>query len=474
MLLKNISKWERTVKNNFQQKSNFFQQAIQEGLDKNYDFNEFSQDVFSSLYQIKPEVGQSSSGTEWAKQALGILEELSEYKNLRQQTVTNGFESGLGASLLTKHLAKALPLRSVPNPDDVQKQIEMYEDFLRNYSDSPKAKGIPKEIKKLQKQLEKAEGDWAVDDSEEARQALRMQLRKAVQAAIGEINDANESASPFGFGTEPGRDGFVNSEAKQAIAEKVKSYPKLRQIAELAGRFRNEALYVQANKKHPGPDEITDIEMGNDLGRILPSELMKLGDPNLKFVFFKNYLENSLLQYKLESCEKEVKGPIVVCIDNSGSMAGAKEVWSKAIALALCAVAVETKRAFEIIHFDTEVQRVDVFDTAQVDSEKLTESCMFFSNGGTNFEPALDKAMEDIKSSATFSKADIIMITDGECDISEKFAESFGAAKQATGCSVYSIVLRSMVGELKKVSDKYLEIQDLRNDADAKETVFSI
>jgi uncharacterized protein with von Willebrand factor type A (vWA) domain len=202
--------------------------------------------------------------------------------------------------------------------------------------------------------------------------------------------------------------------------------------------------------------------------------MMKLGDPNLKFVFFKNYLENSLLQYKLESCEKEVKGPIVVCIDNSGSMQGPKEIWSKAIALALCAVAVETKRAFEIIHFDTTVQRVDIFDTAQVDSEKLTESCTFFSNGGTNFEPALDKAMEDIKSSTTFSKADIIMITDGECNIADKFVERFNAEKKAIGCSLYTIVLRHTIEELGKVSDKYLEIQDLREDADAKETVFSI
>jgi len=474
MLLKNISKWERTVKNTFQQKSNFFQEAIREGNEKNYDFNEFSQDVFSSLYQIKPEVDAPTSGSAWAKQALDILEELSENKNLRQQTVTNGFESGLGASLLTKHLAKTLPVRSVPNPDDVRKEIEMYEDFLHNYPKSPKTKEIPGKIEKLQGQLEKAEGEWAVDDSEDARQALRIQLRKAVQGAIGEINEANDSASPFGFGTEPGRDGFVNSQAKQAIAEKVKRFPKLREIAELAGRFKNEALYVQANKKHPGPDEITDIELGNDLGRILPSELMKLGDPNLKFVLFKNYLENSLLQYKLESCEKEVKGPIVVCIDNSGSMGGPKEIWSKSIALAMCAIAVEAKRAFEIIHFNTQVARVDVFDTTNVDSEKLIESCMFFSGGGTNFEEPLNKAIEDIHTASVFNKADIIMITDGECTISEPFAKCFGALKEAVGCSLYSIVLHESIGELKKVSDKYLEIQDLRDDADAKETVFSI
>jgi uncharacterized protein with von Willebrand factor type A (vWA) domain len=474
MLLKNISKWERTVKTSYQQKSNFFQQAVAEGTKKNYDFNEFSQDVFSSLYQIKPEVSSPSTGTAWAKQALDVLEELSEFKKLRQQTVTNGFESGLGASMLTKHLAQTLPERELPNPDSLQKEIEMYEDFLQNYPGSPKCKDLPKKIQNLQKKLDKAEGEWAVDDSEGARQNLRMQLRKAVQGALGEIAESNQSANPFGFGTEPGKDGFVNSEAKQALAEKVKKFPKLRQIAELAGRFKNEALYIQSHKKNPGPDEITDVEVGHDLGRVLPSEMMKLGDPLLQYDFFKGYLESTLLQYKMDSCEKEVKGPIVVCIDNSGSMSGSKEVWSKAIALAMCAIAVEQKRPFEIIHFNTRVARVDAFDTSNVDSNKLTDTCMFFSSGGTNFEPALDKAMADIISTPAFKKADIIMITDGECEISDKFVASFNAVKVTIGCSLYSIVLSAHVGELKKVSDRYLEIQDLRDDADAKEAVFSI
>jgi predicted acetyltransferase len=253
MLLKNISKWEKMQKREFQQNSEYFQEAVEEGNAKNYDFNEFSQDVYSSLYQITPEIGEVSSGTAWAKQALDSLEDIAEYKKLRQRTVNSSFESGLGAACLTKHLAQMLPTRELPNPDDVQNEIKAYEDFLKKFPNSPESKDLPNQIKKLKKDLKKAEEQWTVDNSAEGQQALRVQLRQAVQNTLGEIAEIEGLANPFGYGTEPGKDGFSNARAKQALAEKVKQYPKLREIAELAGRFRNEALHVQANKKHPGP-----------------------------------------------------------------------------------------------------------------------------------------------------------------------------------------------------------------------------
>lgn len=476
MLLKNISKWEKIQKKKMQEQLSAFQEGVDEGTEKNYDFNEFSQDIFSSLYQVKPEAEENvTAGKAWAKQALDILGELSEFKKLRDQgAILNSFESGLGAAMLTKYLSATLPARELPNPDNVENEIKMYEDFLRDYPDSPEAGDFPGRIQKLKGQLENAKEAWAVDDSEEARQALRMKMRGAVQAALSEIAETNQNANPFGFGTEPGKDGYAKSEAKLALAQKVKHNRKIQDIAALAGRFQREALHVQANKKNPGPDEITDVETGNDLGRILPSEMMKVNDPCLQYDFFRGFLEGSLLQYRLDSCEKEVKGPIVVCIDNSGSMRGAKETWSKAIALAMCTLAVEQKRPFEIIHFDTAVQRVDAFDTTDVDSNRLVDSCMFFSDGGTMFAPALERALTDIKSNKVYEKADVILITDGEAPLAPEFIEAFNKAKGEIGCHLYSIALRNMIGVLAEVSDRYLEIKDLRDDADAKETVFSI
>lgn len=98
-------------------------------------------------------------------------------------------------------------------------------------------------------------------------------------------------------------------------------------------------------------DEIHTVGIGNDLSRVLPAELVQLRHPLMKGEFKPRFIEGKLMQYELKGTEKQGKGPIIVCCDNSGSMSGDREVWSKAVALALLEVATMQKRAFVCIHF---------------------------------------------------------------------------------------------------------------------------
>ena len=50
MLIKS-SKWEKIQKQDFQENYSPFEEAVDKGTTKGYDFNGFSQDLFSSLYQ---------------------------------------------------------------------------------------------------------------------------------------------------------------------------------------------------------------------------------------------------------------------------------------------------------------------------------------------------------------------------------------------------------------------------------------
>jgi uncharacterized protein with von Willebrand factor type A (vWA) domain len=218
--------------------------------------------------------------------------------------------------------------------------------------------------------------------------------------------------------------------------------------------------------------------MGNDLGRLVPSEMMKLGHPLLRMEFNKKFLERALIQYRMEAVEKEAKGPIVVCIDNSTSMAGAREVWSKAVALALCQIAVDQKRAFAVVHFNKQIQRTDMFvEDKKVDPAQLLESMAFFSGGGTNFDVPLSFAFatttEKFKDKGK-GKADIIFITDGECEISDDMVKKMDEAKKATGVKLYSICIGDHAQQLEEVSDHYTSLRDLADDQALKETVFSI
>lgn len=468
------TKWERLTKQGFQTKHEPFSKAVEQGSEKGYDFNDFSQDLFSSLYQISPEFPETSSpGTSWAKKALDELKSLPEFKQFRESgTKCDTFQSGLGASVLTKHFAESLPKMDKPNPDDIKKEIENIQSLLEERPEA--AEKLGGALKQAQDALPSAQEAWEQAAEGMDPGNIRQVLRRAIAAAQAEVSEAEEATAAFGFGDAPGKDGYSNSEQKQRVAELVKNNPKLRQIMELAGRFRREARKQQANKKRPGPDELTDIETGNDLGRLIPAELGKLGNKWTKLDFFKRYLERGLIQYKLEERPQEAKGPIVICIDNSASMRGGPEVWSKAIALAMALIATDQKRSFALMHFNSEVARTDVFEAGAIDPEKIVESCMFFSGGGTNFNPPLHKAFEMIqemeKSKDKWEKADIILITDGDgpADINK-----IGQLRDKYRANIYSVCIGYLSHTLGSFSNVQM-LSDITKDSDVKEKLFSI
>lgn len=465
-MLIDSSKWERQQKSEFQQVYSPFQQAVESGTEKGYDFNGFSQDLFSSLYQIDPKFPeQASPGTSWAKKALDELKSLPEFNQLRETgTKCDSLQSGLGATILSKRFAETLPKMEEKNPDELQKEIDAAQSFLNEF---PENKTVQEALGEAKKKLEASTNAWAEATSQIEPSALRQVFRRAIAQVQEQISEMEETTGSFGFGEGPGQDGYSSPEEKLKVAEQIKNNPKLKEIAELAGRFRREARKVQANKKQPGPDEITDIECGNNIGRLLPSELVKLGNRITKLEFFKKYTENNLLQYKLTERPQEARGPIVVCIDNSGSMRGRKEIFSKAIALALCGIAVDQRRKFVIIHFDTKVKRVDCFDSNKVNPQDLIASCAYFSGGGTDFNVPLDKAFELIEKEKNFKKADIIFITDGDCTLDSKSVIENSTEFQTT---IYPISLSGKQPELEKIG-KVLYIED---EAELKEKVFSI
>ena len=73
------------------------------------------------------------------------------------------------------------------------------------------------------------------------------------------------------------------------------------------------------------------VERGNELGRLIPAELVALHHPGLRADFKRRLLEGEVLQYRLREDEQKGKGPMVVCIDVSSSMQGDKEQWAKAV-----------------------------------------------------------------------------------------------------------------------------------------------
>ena len=155
----------------------------------------------------------------------------------------------------------------------------------------------------------------------------------------------------------------------------------------------------------------------------------------------------------------------IVCVDESASMDGCI-LWAKALAFALLDIATKSKRKLALVRFCTDIE-THLFVPGEYTSQDLITAIEGFMNGGTNFEKPLGEACRLINE-ASFENADIIFITDGICNISDKFTEYFTAQK-ANGFTVCGILLGAGVGKsLEQFCDKVYLLDELGFDAIAE------
>ena len=72
------------------------------------------------------------------------------------------------------------------------------------------------------------------------------------------------------------------------LAARIRNSYKLRELAELVGRFKRLAIGAQSTKITHGVDEVYDIELGAEIVRTIPSEFMYLSSPETEMLFWLN------------------------------------------------------------------------------------------------------------------------------------------------------------------------------------------
>jgi uncharacterized protein with von Willebrand factor type A (vWA) domain len=212
----------------------------------------------------------------------------------------------------------------------------------------------------------------------------------------------------------------------------------------------------------------------------LPGEIALLSDPGLEDLFYLKFAERGLMQYDLIGHEPEGQGPIIIAIDESGSMTEnygglSGEVWSKAVMLALLSIARLQKRDLAVIHFSgPEELRFDLFPKGEASPARVIACTDFFFNGGTVFEYWMGKALELVDGSQ-FEKADVICISDGITSISPKAKAEWAKRRAERSMRAYGVLIGTNQGEalLDEISDAVFRLDDLCNDLPALEVIFS-
>jgi uncharacterized protein with von Willebrand factor type A (vWA) domain len=200
------------------------------------------------------------------------------------------------------------------------------------------------------------------------------------------------------------------------LAQMFKDNPDLMKIAEMLGRLMRDMKFKRARRITGGTEEVVDVELGNDLANVLPAELMKLRHPLMKLDFIRRYHERALLQYELRGTAEAGLGPLVIAVDESYSMKGQRTVWAKAVCLALISIARKEKRDAAVISYASErEQEMFLFKHAEAfDPDVVVGMAGHNFGGGTDATPAVKMALDLTEKDVTYTRADLVIITDGE------------------------------------------------------------
>lgn len=247
---------------------------------------------------------------------------------------------------------------------------------------------------------------------------------KAIQEAVRAGEEAAERAQAmpsFGQGFGEGEPVYESPEQALSIADMWANNETLRLVADLYGRIDPDMRMRRAKRVVGGADEIVDIKLGDNMRRVVASELPLLADPDFEDDFYMRLLSGELNVYDTVGEEHAGRGPIILVTDESMSMEGERNVWAKAVSLALLNIARREKRDFAYVAFASgrQVHSFEFPAKKDLDPQQIVDMASHFYNGGTTPVIGLAEA-ERVMQDKEFKKADIIMVSDGEAGFGQE------------------------------------------------------
>jgi uncharacterized protein with von Willebrand factor type A (vWA) domain len=299
-------------------------------------------------------------------------------------------------------------------------------------------------------------------------------IGKALAQAVEEVELAHESAAALGFGK--GQPGSNDAKRIGAIYKRVRSSKMLHKICNLAGKFRRLAQAKQRQKTKHGFDELLGLKADNDLCRILPQELVALLDPVLEQDVLRRFVERELWCREFQGSESVGRGPLIVVLDESGSMVGERNHAAKALALALAWIARQQKRWCALIAYSGDSgERILPLPLGKWDEVALMDWLEAFIGMGSDLDVPvreMPKFYESLK--APKGKTDLIFLTDAACSISAKLAKTFIDWKRSVQAKLITLVIDSEPEDLAKISDEVHRIRSVDVSEYGVERILSI
>jgi uncharacterized protein with von Willebrand factor type A (vWA) domain len=274
-------------------------------------------------------------------------------------------------------------------------------------------------------------------------------------------------------------------------AERTGTPPRSAQSREHHASTPPAALRAIETRLPEAPGEITGVRFSSRIERMLASEAVKLRHPLLKKLWRARHAEARLLGWETEAVlvdwrvdphapppqrsappepETLERGPIVLCLDTSGSMRGGPENVAKAVVIAALRAAHEARRGCKLVAFggpDELLERDLGTDAGGLDA--LLDLMGHAFDGGTDIQTPIEHAIERVHE-ARWRSADLLVVTDGEFGCVRATLDRLDEARARFGLRVQGVLVgdRETMGMLE-VCDAIHWVRDWRRYAEAVE-----
>ena len=374
-------------------------------------------DVFSAFFQNKARLKQNlPRETEENRDIMDTALGLKEYEELHTVSRLDFFASAAATRAFSDHITKLIKEKKEEDKKDPQ---------------NGKA----------------SNGPLGVDPD-----TLRWGIRRSLKKGLKEAQEAKQAVETFGR-DEKGLQRIPITEQFR-LADLLGKNSKIKEIIKMLGRMRLEALSVKRSRITNSSPVRRGVETVGIEGieRVLPDELANLAiGQGGEDLFLKRLLDEDLLAYSYKNPVKETQGPILIAVDGSGSMAGLKEIWAKALAIAAILQAKKEKRKSRGIIFGASEKEI-----FEIDVDRLEDLATASFHMGTNFGPPLGWVQDKFKEQP---RADLLFITDGICEIEEHQKGEFIQAKSRSGARCFSVLIGSDATDtVKQFSDKVFSL----------------
>ena len=325
-------------------------------------------------------------------------------------------------------------------------------DALKNHALSPQfSQYLQNEIADMQSYLQET-GDENLPQEILQRLNGLTRVLKTVSDKYDEVKDLLAKCPNSGFSYNDIKTLQQNGIDFAELAKELAQNHAIRDLVRKMGRsYVAEEIKKRRRAPKAAQSEVYGTHRSGDVARVLPSELVNLEDEDLEMLFYAKMLEQGLQTYELGGTAFEEEeyaqqqnrmqtGPIVACLDTSGSMDGEPIRKARALLLAVAGILKSEKRSLHVILFGASGQLKELEISDGTDSPKLMRFLAQGFNGGTDFETPLKRALDIIEAQKDFAKADILMISDGDCSISSSTAAEIKRRKDKYDCMVYSVL----------------------------------